>query len=354
MQITPESAWEALPQPFLAREAHAAGLSSNSIAGALRRRQIITVAPSLYAVCKLWVDLTPQQLHLAMARAGSASVDTAVVSHLSAALVHGLPHPLGPLGPVSLTLPSSSRTAARDDWRRVLDGELPTAHVTEVSGIPVTTADRTVIDCFRQLRLRDALAVADGALRSGLAHVGGLQDMRVFQSRWPGVTKADAGLALADARRESWLESASVATACQLGFSVPRSQVWIHHLDGRLIGRVDFVWAQAGVVGEADGRGKYLGTYARSDWDAEEAADHMLAERDRERELESVGLAVARWDTRAVLGGGDGLVKALREAGRRADPGRIRCLWRQDEDDDLLPWKAIDLNLGGDDGPRAA
>ena len=354
MQITPESAWKALPQPFLAREALAAGLSSNSIAGALRRRQIITVAPSLYAVREAWVDLKPQQLHLAMTRAGSASVDTAVVSHLSAALLHGLPHPLGPLGPVSLTLPSSLRTAARDDWRRLLDGELPSAHVTEVSGIPVTTADRTVIDCFRQLRLRDALAVADGALRSGLAHPQALREMRAFQARWPGVTKADAGLAMADPRRESWLESASVATACQLGFPVPQSQVWIHHLDGRLIGRVDFVWARAGVVGEADGRGKYLGTYARSDWDAEEAAEHMLAERNRERELEAVGLAVARWDTGDVLGGGDGLARALREARRRADPDRVTCLWRQDKDDDLLPWKAIDLGLGGGNGPRAA
>ena len=354
MRTTPGTAWEALPQPFLAREAHAAGLSSNSIAGAVRRQQIIVVAPSLYAVREPWIDLTPQQLHLAMARAGSASVDTSVVSHLSAALVHGLPHPLGPLGPVSLTLPTSLRTAARDDWRRVLDGDLPSAHVTEVSGIRVTTADRTVIDCFRQLRLRDALAVADGALRSGLTDHDALRDMRVFQSRWPGITKADAGVPMADSRRESWLESASVATACQLGFSIPRSQVWIHHLDGRLIGRVDFLWGEAGVVGEADGRGKYLGTYSRSDWDAEEAAEHMLAERDRERELEAVGLAVARWDTGAVLGGGTKLAVALREARRRANPDRVRCLWRQDEDDDLLPWKAIDLNLGGDDGPRAA
>lgn len=354
MRTTPESAWQSLPQPFLASEAVAAGLSSTSIAGAVRRRHIIPVASSLYAVREPWLGLTPQELHLGMSRAASASVEGGVLSHQSAALVHGLPHPLGPLGAVSLTLPESDRTAARDDWRRLLDGDLPSDHVTEVSGLAVTTVDRTVVDCFRQLRLRDALAIADGALRSGTTSPDALRAMRAFQMRWPGVTKADAGIAMADARRESWLESASVATARQLGFSVPMSQVWIHHLDGRLIGRVDFLWASAGVVGEADGRGKYLGAYTSDTWDADEAATHMLAERDRERELESVGFAVARWDTSDVLGGGSGLGDVLRVARRRADPSRIRCLWRQDPGDELRPWTPELMAMRGDDDPHAA
>ena len=354
MRTTPESAWQSLPQPFLASEALAAGLSSTSIAGAVKRRHIIPVAPSLYAVREAWLELNPQELHLAMSRAASASVEGGVLSHHSAALLHGLPQPLGPLGAVSLTLPDSDRTAARDDWRRLLDGELPSDHVTEVSGLSVTRVDRTVIDCFRQLRLRDALAIADGALRNGTTSPDALRAMRAFQTRWPGVTKADAGMALADPRRESWLESASVATAHQLGFSMPMSQVWIHHLDGRLIGRVDFLWALAGVVGEADGRGKYLGEYTSAPWGADEAAAHMLSERDRERELESVGFAVARWDTGALLGGGSGLAEALRSARRRADPSRIRCLWRQDPSDDLRFWSAATMTMGGDDGPHAA
>jgi hypothetical protein len=289
-----------------------------------------------------------------MARAASALIEGGVVSHQSAALLHGLPHPIGPLGAVSMTLPRSDRTAGRDDWRRLLDGALPDDHVTAVADILVTTADRTVVDCFRQLRLRDALPVSDGALRAGATSLDALRAMRTFQTRWPGITKADTGLALADARRESWLESASVATAHQLGFTVPMSQVWIHHLDGRLIGRVDFVWPLAGVVGEADGRGKYLGEYAAEDWDADLAAAHMLAERDRERELESVGFAVARWDTRGLLRGGDGLATALREARRRADPSRIRCLWRQDVDQELRVWSPAATTMGGDDGPHAA
>lgn len=354
MRTTQESCWVELPQPFLAREAHSAGLSSTSIAGALRRKQIIPIAPSLYAVREPWIDLTPPELHRAMARAAAASVNTAVVSHMSAALLHGLPHPLGPLGPVSLTLPGSLKTAGRDDWRRLLDGKLPDGHVTEVDGVPVTTVDRTVVDSFRQLRLRDALAIADGAVRLGLTAREALEAMRAFQTRWPGVRQADVGIPLIDHRRENWLESASVATAHRHGFSTPMSQVWIHDLDGREIGRVDFLWSAAGVIGEADGRGKYLGAYAEGQWDAEAAAAHMLAERDRERELEALGFAVARWGTSDLLAGGANLVRLLRQARRRADPSRIRCLWRQDLEDELRPWDSRSLPFGDGDGPRAA
>ena len=354
MRTTPETAWQTLPQPFLAREAHAVGLTSTSIAGAMRRKQIIPVAPSVYAAREGWVDLTPPELHVRMSRAAAVSVEGAVVSHQSAALIHGLPHPLGPLGPVSLTLQDSSSTAARDDWRRLLDGELPDAHVTHVKGVRVTTVDRTVVDSLRQLRPRDALAIADGALRAGLTSIQDLQHMRAFQRRWPGVRKADLGLAMVDHRRESWLESASVATAHQLGFSVPMSQVWIHDLDGRPIGRVDFLWSLAGVIGEADGRGKYLGTYTSKEWNPEQAAVHMIAERDRERELESVGFAVARWGTADLLDRGAGLTRALKEARRRADPSRIRCLWRQDPQDDLQPWSRALAPMGGGGGPWAA
>lgn len=354
MRTTPETAWQALPQPFLAREARAAGLTSTSIAGAMRRKQIIPVAPSVYAVREGWVELTPPQLHSRMSRAAAASVAGAVVSHQSAALLHGLPHPLGPLGPVSLTIPDSSKTAGRDDWRRLLDGELPGAHVTHAEGVRVTTVDRTVVDAFRQLRPRDALAIADGALRAGLTSLQELRQMRAFQTRWPGVRKVDVGLAMVDSRRESWLESASVATAYHQGFSVPMSQVWIHDLDGRPLGRVDFLWSRVGVIGEADGRGKYLGTYSTMDWDPEAAVATMLAERDRERELEAVGFAVARWGTSDLLNRGAGLARALKEARRRADPSRIRCLWRQDLDDDLRPWGEAIAPVGGGDDPWAA
>ena len=100
------------------------------------------------------------------------------------------------------------------------------------------------------------------------------------------------------------------------------------------------MWRDLGIIGEADGRGKYLGEFDSSRWDAARAVDFMLAERDRERQLESVGFAVARWGTADILRGGRGLDAQLQAAARRADPSRIRCLWRQDRSEDLREWAA--------------
>lgn len=354
MRATEPTVWTALPQPFLAKEAFAAGLSSNAIAGAIRRHELVSVARSVYAVPDTWVALGPVELHTSMSRAASVSVPGSVVSHQSAALRWDLPHPLGPIGRPTVTVPESTRSSRSEDWRRVLHAELPAEHVIERDGLKLTTPARTVVDALRQLRLRDALAIADGALRKGLVTPSELDDLRKFQTRWPGVRNADQAFGLLDHRRESWLESASVATAHALGYSRPESQVWIHHRDGSLIGRVDLLWRGAGVVGEADGRGKYLGEFSQDEWDAERAAQLMLAERDRERALESVGFAVARWGTGELMDRGRGLNEVLREAGRRADPGRIRCLWRQDEGDELRPWSEAPSAYGIDDEPNNA
>jgi hypothetical protein len=67
-------------------------------------------------------------------------------------------------------------------------------------------------------------------------------------------------------------------------------------------------------------------------------ADIVMAERDRERGLESLGFAVARWGTVDLRDYGAGMCRALAAAGRRARPQLIRCLWRRNEDEPLQPW----------------
>ena len=338
MRTTNPRCWADLPQPFLWKEAQAAGLSHAALSGAVRRREVIKIAPSLYAVREPWLQLDPTQLHVALARAAQASIPESVVSHVSAALAHGLPTPQGAVGKVTLTARESSRTSYPDDWRRVLQAKLPAEHVSKNDGVVMTTPARTVVDSFRQSRFRDALAIADAAVRGELVEVDELRAMRAFQSRWPGIRLAEEGLALVDGRRESWLESASVAVAHRRGYSVPDSQIRIHDMDGVFVGRVDHLWRRAGVIGEADGRGKYLGDFDGDDATAEQIAEIVLAERDRERGLESLGFAVARWGTADLRDYGEGMCRALAAAQRRARPESIRCLWRSNDDDPLQPW----------------
>jgi hypothetical protein len=345
------SAWVELPQPFLPSEALAAGLGKTALAGAIRRRHVIRVTPSLYAAREPWLELTAKDVHRALTRPAQQLVAGSVVSHASAAVLHGFPAPQGPLGKVSLTVNKTShktsRTSYPDDWRRVLHGALPDEHIAELDGIPLTTPARTVVDCFRQHRLRNALAIADGALRAGLTTVEELREMRAFQKRWPGIRLADEGLALADGRRESWLESASVAVASRRGFSTPESQVHLHTLEGEFVARVDLLWRSAGVIGECDGRGKYQGEFAEGEWDAEAAAAVMVAERERERGLEQIGFAVGRWGTSGLRNYGEAMVAELQAARRRAAPDKIRCLWRVDEDEPLREWTSFTAVTSG-------
>jgi hypothetical protein len=238
---------------------------------------------------------------------------------------------------VSLTALRSPRTSYPDDWRRVLQAETPGTHLISHDGMRVTDGSRTVVDCFRQLRFRDALAVADAAVGKGLTTPAALQKMRQFQAGWPGVLAAERGIPLVDGLRESWLESASVATSHELGYPMPASQVWIHAPDGELVGRVDFLWLEWGVVGEADGMAKYLGAYD-DDPSPAAAGQRVLLERNRERRLEGLGFAVARWGAADLRGGGDGLARHVQEARRRARPERIRCLWRRYPEDPLQEW----------------
>lgn len=64
----------------------------------------------------------------------------------------------------------------------------------------------------------------------------------------------------------------------------PQLQAEIGDEFGIFVGRVDFYWPEYGVVGEADGNVKYTDCSA------------LIAERRRQRRLESLGLIVVRWE----------------------------------------------------------
>lgn len=106
-----------------------------------------------------------------------------------------------------------------------------------------TSLLRTVIDCARCLPLREALVIADAALRRGLD--AGVLRAAARRAAGPGAVAVRAVADLADARAESPIESCLRLVAAGLGDVVP--QVWI---DG--VGRVDLL-LNGWLVLEADG-----------------------------------------------------------------------------------------------------
>lgn len=110
--------------------------------------------------------------------------DRAVISHESGLLLHGL----SDVNPsvVHLTAPVNNHPRAQGSGPvRIHRRDLPDADVTTIQGLPVTTVERTITDCFEwgtdpaQLRLAIEQARQSGELTQAQAlSLGGLIERR--------------------------------------------------------------------------------------------------------------------------------------------------------------------------------
>lgn len=318
-----------LPQPFGRSEAVAAGFHVRGLERAAESGRLTRLAPSLYAVRAAWEPLSPWVRHAQLARAAIRLTPDAMVSHLSLAVLMDLPHPAYTVSKVSMTLLDDGRTSRADEWRQFHRGRTPAGQVLVAGRRAHLTPTRTVVDCARDLHPRDALAIMDAALRGGLTTLPELRAMRRHQRQWPGIAVVDILLRLTDPLRENWLESASAWAVHASGLPPAVPQVVVLDENGRFVARVDTLWPELGVVGEADGRGKYeLGP------DGQPAADvvstmrmAMHEQREREDRLRELGLVVCRWGHAEALAM-DPVAERLRAAIGRADPARVTARYR--------------------------
>lgn len=218
----------------------------------------------------------------------------AVLSHCSAAALHGLPLWTAPFGKVQLT-----RTSGRGKCRgevHVHVAPLTSLEVVVLGGTPVTSLARTVVDLGRTLPLVDAVAAGDAALRVGLSReeLGWVLD----QARGrPGVEAARRAVAALDPRSESAGESASRVVLHRIG--LPPSDLQFEVLDelGRFVARCDFVWEQQRTLGEFDGRVKY----ERLLRPGQSAAQVVYAEKRREDAARDLDWQMVRWSAPDLL-----------------------------------------------------
>lgn len=238
----------------------------------------------------------------------------AVLSHTSAALLHGLPVWPETLERVHLTRNRSTGAKRRRDVD-VHTACLPEGQVSVVDGFVVTSLPRTVADLGRLLPFEQAVAAGDRAAALGL-DFGHLEDVLRSMEQWPGVRQARRVADFLDGRAESVGESVSRVRIGELGLPTPVLQQEIHDAFGTLIGRVDFAWPDRRTVGEFDGRIKYQG-FLRG---GERPEDVVYAEKLREDALRDAGWQVVRWvwaDLARPLVIQQRLLRAFARAGRR-------------------------------------
>lgn len=242
-----------------------------------------------------------------------------VVSHVSAAVLHGLPVAAKHLARVTVTRPGKGGgriTPYLHQYRT----PLPPLDVVTIDQVKRTTLARTVVDMARCGELASAVAAADAALRLGATDAE-LRAQLVAASHRRGLAQARTVVMLADALSESWGESMSRVAIWWLGLPAPELQfeVSVHGVTYRS----DFAWPEFDLLGEFDGKVKY-GELLRQGMTA---ADAVMREKERDAALESLGWKVVHWiyadvkqpeRLRRLLR--PGLVPRRGDAARRTDP----------------------------------
>lgn len=237
-------------------------------------------------------SLSPQEQHLALIEATYPELSPdSVISHTSAAVLHGIPVPSHALGRVSVT----RRGAGHGNHRPLLwasDSKLDDDDVVLLRGMRVTSIERTVADTARVVPYDWAVAAVDAHLRlSGSPDARESLLARIRRERKRGGnTRARAAAMFADPLAESPGESISRVIFAQEGLPKPvlQYEVWD---SGRLVGRSDFAWEEHRTLGEFDGAIKYSGVLDG----ALDPTQAIMAEKSREQGFRDAGYWVTRW-----------------------------------------------------------
>ncbi|MGV8873433.1 MAG: hypothetical protein ACOH2Q_12970 [Rhodococcus sp. (in: high G+C Gram-positive bacteria)] len=299
-------------QLFSRADAHSAGFTDNDLRRARSQGTIVAIRPGWFLRDQVFRALDTTQQHAILAQATYVdSVDGSVLSHVSAAVVHGFDIWNVPLDKVHLTIGAghpSKRTR-----RRELHGTPLAQHewLQLASGFPhgslaVTTPARTVVDLARSVPLAQAVCIGDYALRHG--RVTALElDRSVESARHrTGVGRARRAIELMSDRSDSIGE-----TRARLIFesvTTVLSNQSVYDDDGNFLARVDHVFPDlAEVIGEFDGVQKY----------GPEPRLAVIAEKDRHNRLLEQGRTVFRYGW-ADLANPRELIERLLAAHRRA------------------------------------
>jgi GNAT superfamily N-acetyltransferase len=279
-------------------DAFLGGYSREQIRYRLETGQWTRVRKGLYVAVAAVADGAARDALLVTLRAAQNRVPGAVASHHTAAAVHGLPV-FGRTEHVTMTRDAApGRTPVDLPDIRVLRAALPPADVVEVEGIAVTSLARTVCDRARVASFRAGLVTADAALRRGVPREAMLAVLERCR-RWPGKRRAVEVVLFADPRAESPLESVSRVFFRDHGLPMPVPQSVITGPARGFVARVDFLWPDHRVVGEADGDVKYTDAF---ELDPDQPLRPLLLEKRRQESIENLDYVVVRWDYAGVLG----------------------------------------------------
>lgn len=276
----------------------AGGMTEHQVDASCRSGELHRLRPGRYVPATAWTDKSAVDRHLLRAEeVGAAVADRAVISHHSAAVLHGMDLPPMDLPRVHVTWPGSNGRRATTNVHphrgRLMDDD-----IVHLDGIAVTSATRTLFDLACTSPPAVSLSAADSALRNRQVTRPGCVALLTRTSKVPGHSRAVRVLEFADGRAESVGESITRLRLAQLGIPDPALQVVLVGTSYPTAIRVDLEIVGHRTVVEFDGRVKY-GRFLRP---AQTAADAVFEEKRREDAIRATGRECVRivWDELAA------------------------------------------------------
>lgn len=271
----------------------------------LLRRQInqgeaIRPVRGMYARASYWQALAKPQQAMHILRTLQKLHPDWIFCHESAAIAFGLPVAFSQMDAIHVETSRAKRNASPSSIRwHVIEDDDPAL----VRGLRVTSLTRTAFDCMRTTSFKQALAIADGALRcTGNAPSWFAARFKRLGTTYPGINQAIRTMYYADPLSESGGESIARATMIEQGFALPCLQVaFPRPLDPQRSFRVDFLWTRmdgSNVIGEFDGMQKYeCGAFRNGRTPMRVLAD----EQHRESQLTLHGMPIVRFSYKDVM-----------------------------------------------------
>ncbi|MGO4784080.1 type IV toxin-antitoxin system AbiEi family antitoxin domain-containing protein [Cryobacterium sp. W22_MBD10_FK3] len=277
--------------------------------GTRLRRGVFTTADR-------WAGLTARDRYLDHIRAVIATRrHDPVVSHQSAAALWGIPLGGAWPGDVHVLAVPATRVRSKNGvfvHRTAFDWD----DVVELDGVLVTSPARTLLDLARTTTFGDAVVAIDHAINPRratpevLVYADELSELLARCGSLRGSTKAQRAIDFARPDADNPGESLSRVAIFELGFPDPELQCRHPNPRGGWY-FTDFEWRRFRLIGEFDGRGKYLKEeFLRG----RTPGDAVYDEKVREDHLRAEGFRVVRWGP-AELADRGALSRRLIEAG---------------------------------------
>jgi hypothetical protein len=302
---------------FATSDALAAGVDRKAIGPLLRSGAWRRIRYGVYTTGEVWGEHAHAgRIH----RLECAAVlrrlqrDSVVISHASAARLHGLVLPSEVPGEIRLTDPEQFRVG-RD--YRISAATISPRDVVDNDGLPVTTVTRTLADVGREWELVDTVVALDDALADGRTTSAELRAAELAQTHWVGCGRAARAVSLARVGAHSPHETKARLALLRAGLPEPLFQQAVY-IGSRLVGVLDMYWPDHGVFAECDGMVKYS-----EPWRGRSGMEALRAEKRRQDDLLDLdlhGIRLTPDDVRLHLDDKVRRLQSLLDRGRPAAP----------------------------------